>query len=162
MHEHKNGMRKKPNHVEGRLPSYSACPKISIDWILVKKLCMMQCTLNEICAFLEINRLTMYKACNEVFGVNPSQKFAEWREGGNCSLRRKQWNLAETNASMAIFLGKQYLGQSEDYNVNQQGSVIQVINYGDKKDVQQEPLVDDADISDIEDETTEEEFIDLD
>ncbi len=43
---------------------------------------------------------------------------AEFREGwergrgkGKVSLRRAQFKLAETNASMAIFLGKLYLGQ---------------------------------------------------
>lgn len=29
------------------------------------------------------------------------------------SLRRMQWKLAEKNNSMAIFLGKQYLGQKD-------------------------------------------------
>jgi hypothetical protein len=32
---------------------------------------------------------------------------------GKSSLRRAQWNLAEKNASMAIWLGKQYLGQRD-------------------------------------------------
>lgn len=41
---------------------------------------------------------------------------AAWEEGqqqGRISLRRKQLALAEKNASMAIFLGKQYLDQNE-------------------------------------------------
>jgi hypothetical protein len=32
---------------------------------------------------------------------------------GKSSLRRAQWNLAQKNASMAIWLGKQYLGQRD-------------------------------------------------
>jgi hypothetical protein len=32
---------------------------------------------------------------------------------GKSSLRRAQWKLAEKNASMAIWLGKQYLGQRD-------------------------------------------------
>nr|UWD62952.1 MAG: hypothetical protein [Bacteriophage sp.] len=32
---------------------------------------------------------------------------------GKSSLRRAQWKLAEKNASMAIWLGKQYLDQSD-------------------------------------------------
>lgn len=33
---------------------------------------------------------------------------------GKSSLRRAQWKLAEKNASMAIWLGKQYLGQRDE------------------------------------------------
>ena len=33
---------------------------------------------------------------------------------GKISLRRMQWRLAETSATMAIFLGKQYLGQKNE------------------------------------------------
>jgi hypothetical protein len=34
-------------------------------------------------------------------------------QAGKSSLRRAQWKLAEKNASMAIWLGKQYLGQRD-------------------------------------------------
>lgn len=44
----------------------------------------------------------------EVFG-----SFAQKRGAGKISLRRSQWRLAEKNASMAIWLGKQYLGQRD-------------------------------------------------
>ena len=45
-------------------------------------------------------------------------KFAEIygqkREAGKISLRRSQFQMAQTNPTMAIFLGKQYLGQTDD------------------------------------------------
>ena len=44
------------------------------------------------------------------------------------SLRRKQWNLAETNASMAIFLGKQFLGQTDKVDQNLAVKSIEVVN----------------------------------
>lgn len=44
--------------------------------------------------------------------------FAEKRKTGKISLRRMQWRLAEKNATMAIFLGKQYLGQRDNVDVN--------------------------------------------
>lgn len=34
-------------------------------------------------------------------------------ESGKCSLRRKQFKLADKSAAMAIFLGKNYLGQTD-------------------------------------------------
>jgi hypothetical protein len=42
---------------------------------------------------------------------------------GKSSLRRAQWKLAEKNASMAIWLGKQYLEQKDivEQNVNTDG-----------------------------------------
>lgn len=42
-----------------------------------------------------------------------SEVFRQKREMGKMSLRRKQWKLADTSASMAIFLGKNYLGQTD-------------------------------------------------
>ena len=42
-----------------------------------------------------------------------SEVFAEKRQKGRASLRRSQFRLAEKNATMAIWLGKQYLGQKD-------------------------------------------------
>lgn len=42
-----------------------------------------------------------------------SEVFAQKRGAGKISLRRSQWQLAAKNASMAIWLGKQYLGQRD-------------------------------------------------
>lgn len=43
-----------------------------------------------------------------------SEIFAIKRSDGKISLRRSQFALAKKNAAMAIFLGKQYLGQSDN------------------------------------------------
>ena len=43
-----------------------------------------------------------------------SEVFAIKRQKGRASLRRGQFRLAEKNAAMAIFLGKQYLGQKDN------------------------------------------------
>lgn len=102
-----------------------------IDWDFVKKLCGIQCTIREIASMCDVNVATLYKACDEVFGVRCGEKFEEWRQAGNCSLRRSQWELAKSNASMAIFLGKQYLNQTDNYDVNHKGeSKVQVVHYG--------------------------------
>ena len=117
----------------GRTPT-KCHPKIAIDWKQVKKLCQIQCTILEICGFLEISKDTMLRACKQNYGVVPSEKFADWYEGGKCSLRRNQWHLSETSAAMGIFLGKQLLNQSDDYNVNHKGEMaFQIVNYGDKE-----------------------------
>ena len=120
-----------PEEVEGRTPSNGPTKKKAIDWDMIKKLSQIQCTQDEICAFLEIGSETLRRASYEVYGCAPGEVLAEWRQGGNCSLRRKQWQLADTNAAVAIFLGKQYLGQDDDYNLNHNGSMVQVVHYGD-------------------------------
>lgn len=45
--------------------------------------------------------------------MNFADIFAQKRTPGQISLRRSQFRLAEKNASMGIWLGKQYLGQSD-------------------------------------------------
>lgn len=104
-----------------------------IDWDLVKKLAAMQCTQIEICNALGISRATFSKTGKDEFGVTIGDKIDEWSEGGKCSLRRAQWLLAQKNAAMAIFLGKQYLGQKDDYKVKHEGNMTQeIVHYGDK------------------------------
>ena len=49
--------------------------------------------------------------------------FENGRAGGLESLRRIQFKLAETNAAMAIFLGKTYLGQSDRRELERSGAI---------------------------------------
>ena len=85
-----------------------------IDPKIFEALCRLQCTRNEICSFLDITDKTLNAWCKRTYGEDFSAVFAKKREGGKISLRRAQFRLAEKNAAMAIFLGKQYLGQSDD------------------------------------------------
>jgi len=129
-------LRKEPQkklvHTKGRSPGPSkGKAKREIDWDLVKKLCQIQCTQEEICAFIDISEDALRAGAKEIYDLQLKELFADWRLGGNCSLRRKQWHLADTSAAVAIFLGKQYLGQDDDYNLNHNGSVVQVVHYGD-------------------------------
>ncbi len=111
----------------------SANRPFEIDWETVKKLCIIQCTRDEISAFLEVSHDTLLCAAKRDFGCVLVDKLREWRKGGNCSLRRKQWKLCDTSASMAIFLGKNYLKQQSDYNLNHTGSFVQeIVHYGDE------------------------------
>lgn len=86
-------------------------PKIGkTEWNpkLVGKLARMHCTLSEISAITGIHRdnLSGNKAFMQVYRKNIAL--------GKKSLRRKQWEKAdEGNPTMLIWLGKQYLGQSD-------------------------------------------------
>lgn len=88
--------------------------KTIIDQDIFEKLCKMQCTEMEICSWFECSDETLNSWCKRTYKKTFEQVFAEKREGGKVSLRRTQWKLAETNTAMAIFLGKNYLGQSDD------------------------------------------------
>ena len=90
-----------------------ARPKKEIDQKQFEALCGLQCTLLEICDALDVSDKTLYGWCKRTYGEHFSEVFAKKRGKGKISLRRMQWRLAEKNASMAIWLGKQYLGQRE-------------------------------------------------
>lgn len=78
-----------------------------------ESLCAIQCSEAEICSVLDVDAKTLIRWCREVYGVTFSKIFKEKRLGGKASLRRMQWKLAETSATMGIWLGKQYLDQTD-------------------------------------------------
>ena len=77
----------------------------------VLKLAKLQCTAREAAAFLNIRVGTFNRLLQKDEVIRDA-----WERGkalGFISLRRKQHALARDNATMAIFLGKQYLGQKD-------------------------------------------------
>jgi len=77
----------------------------------IRNLARLQCTQSEACGFLGISPVTFKKILK-----TDSRARAAWEDGhkeGCVSLRRKQFRLAGKHAGMAIFLGKQYLGQTD-------------------------------------------------
>lgn len=92
-------------------------PKKQISKESFEKLCELQCTIQEICAFFDISDKTLETWCKEQYGVTFSVVFSQKREKGKISLRRIQWQHAEKNPSMAMFLGKNYLNQRDSTTV---------------------------------------------
>lgn len=92
-------------------------PKKEIKQEEFEELCAIQCTRDEICAVLHISEETLNRWCRKTYGATFASVFEEKRKGGKASLRRKQWLLADNNASMAIFLGKNYLDQRDQVSV---------------------------------------------
>ena len=86
-------------------------PKIEIDYATVEKLANIQCTQDEIASFIGVSTRTLQR--DEQF----MELFNKGRESGKMSLRRIQWKHAEKSATMAIWLGKQYLGQKDNIEV---------------------------------------------
>lgn len=88
-------------------------PRKEIDIKQFENLCGLQCTKEEICGWFETTDKTLESWCKRTYNAGFSDVFREKRGKGKISLRRAQFRLAEKNAAMAIWLGKQYLGQHE-------------------------------------------------
>lgn len=90
-----------------------ARPKIEIDKESFESLCEIQCTLCEIAGFFDCSEDTIERWCQRTYKLGFAEVFKAKRGAGAISLRRSQFRLAENNASMAIWLGRQYLGQTD-------------------------------------------------
>ena len=77
-------------------------PKTKIDKENFEKLCGLQCTEIEIADFFNCSIDTINNWCKETYGETFSDTFKKKSASGKRALRR-----------MAIFLGKQYLGQRD-------------------------------------------------
>jgi hypothetical protein len=85
--------------------------KAEIDRDQLKALAAIFCTLREAAAVLGVGIATLMRRFEEDSSLK--QAWEDGREQGKTSLRRKQFILADKNAGMAIFLGKNYLGQTD-------------------------------------------------
>ena len=100
-----------------------------IDKVQFETLCGIQCTLEEICFFFSTTDKTVNIWCRDTYGMTFSEIFKEKKGLGKISLRRKQWRLANNSTAMAIFLGKNYLGQTDEKNrPDQQQTCVQIVD----------------------------------
>lgn len=95
-----------------------ARPRKNIDQKEFEKLCGLQCTKEEICGFFDVTDKTLDGWCSRTYKASFSDVFKQKRGFGKIALRRNQFQLSKHNASMAIWLGKQYLGQRETASYN--------------------------------------------
>lgn len=93
-------------------------PRIEINKKEFEKLCALQCTLEEIAGFLDCSEDTVERWCKREYNKGFAEVFRIKRGAGKISLRRSQFQLASKNPTMAIWLGKQYLGQRDKYDIN--------------------------------------------
>ena len=92
-------------------------PKTEINKNVFENLCGLQCTQQEIADAFDTSPDTVARWCKRTYGKSFAEVFAQKRGKGRISLRRTQWKLAEKSATMAIFLGKNYLGQRDNMDV---------------------------------------------
>jgi hypothetical protein len=88
-------------------------PRIEIDIEELIRMINIQCTQEEIAYVLGISVDTITLRVKQLYGVSFTEFYKTHNALGKVSIRRAQFKLMETNAAMAIWLGKQYLGQRE-------------------------------------------------
>ena len=89
-------------------------PKKEIDKKIFENLCGLQCTLEEIAGVFDCSVDTIERWCKREYGETFAEVYKKHSAKGKTSLRRIQFRLAEKSAAMAIFLGKNYLGQKDN------------------------------------------------
>lgn len=89
-------------------------PQKEIDKKIFENLCGLQCTLEEIAGVFDCSVDTIERWCKREYGETFAETYKKHSAKGKMSLRRIQFKLAEKSAAMAIFLGKNYLGQKDN------------------------------------------------
>lgn len=90
---------------------------IQIDRVEFEKLCALHCTKEEIASFFDCSEDTIERWCKKEYKECFAVVFKQKRGTGRISLRRAQYTMALTNPTVAIWLGKQWLGQTEKQEV---------------------------------------------
>ena len=85
----------------------------NIDQKQFESLCSILCTREEICSFFSCSHDTLGRWCKQTYDCTFEEIWQKKSSVGKISIRRIQFKQAETNPTMAIWLGKQILGQSE-------------------------------------------------
>jgi hypothetical protein len=88
-------------------PKKRGRPKKQLNYEAIEKLASIHCTQDEIASFLGVSVKTLQR------DAEFCRLYKKGMDEGRMSLRRTQFKLAERNPAMAIFLGKQYLGQTD-------------------------------------------------
>lgn len=93
-------------------------PRKEIERTEFEGLLAIQCTLEEVAAYFDYKLHgcsvdTIERWCKREYGESFAEVSKKKREYGKISLRRSQFKLAEKSPAMAIFLGKNYLGQKD-------------------------------------------------
>lgn len=98
-------------------------PRIEIDYEQAKSLARIGCTHNEMASFFHCSVDTIDKRCQDWGYGNFTDFYKTYCDQGKISLRRLQYKSAQKgNVTMQIWLGKQWLGQSDKEEVGDPGA----------------------------------------
>lgn len=96
-------------------------PKKEIDYKTLESLCQIQCTGEECASVLGMDYDTLNNALKKEGFEGFSDYSKQKAPGGKASLRRRQYKAAmDGNATMLVWLGKNWLGQTDKHEVKQE------------------------------------------
>ncbi len=102
-------------------------PQAEIDWEKAEKLAGIHCTGEEIAAVLGVDYDTLVRRLHDMGYKDFADWYKKYSANGKMSLRRKQFEIAQAgDKTMLIWLGKQYLDQSDKKEVEQRVSEIKI------------------------------------
>lgn len=94
--------------VKGDTPAQDRIEKSKFE-----AMCGIMCTKEEIADIFDVDADTLNEWCKQTYGDTFSVIYKKKTSNGKMSLRRMQFKQAEKNSAMAIWLGKQWLGQRD-------------------------------------------------
>ena len=107
-------------------------PPKEIDKELFEKLCLIQCTEIEMLEVLDVGKDKLIRWCKDTYGDTFENTFKRKSSKGKMSLRRKQFEIAQSgNTTMLIWLGKQYLEQTDKSETDNTNNDNVTITFGD-------------------------------
>lgn len=84
------------------------------DWQQIESMCAIHCTGEEIASIMRVSYDTLERRVKEKYQISFADYFKQRSANGKMSLRRRQYTMAmDGNATLQIWLGKQWLGQTE-------------------------------------------------
>lgn len=93
--------------------------KANIDKDMFENMCGIFCTQDEICQVFGIDIKTLCRWVKRTYKQPYDVVLHTYAGKGKISLRRSQFKLAQNNPQLAMWLGKQYLGQYEPRDPNE-------------------------------------------
>ena len=98
--------------LEGKLPPKPIDLDVILHWI------DLGATAEEIAGSFRISFMTLNKALKELTGLGFEELKNKCCGGAKIALRKNQFALAKNNATMSIWLGKQWLGQKDHVEID--------------------------------------------
>lgn len=98
---------------EKKEPKKAGRPERDFDASIFEQLCFVQCTKDEMELILKTDQRVINKWCLRHYEIDFDTAYKRFSAGGKGCFRRDQYKLAKKNASVSIWLGKQWLGQRD-------------------------------------------------
>jgi hypothetical protein len=104
-------------------------PKANIDWEVVKKLLQSGCTAVEVCAYLGVDKGTLYNRCQSDNNTDFSTFYRQSKSKGNALIKVKLFDRAmnSDNPAYLIFMAKARLKMTDRPKEDTGSNVVKLI-----------------------------------